>query len=118
MSFALDVFKGFLPVFLARHWVPDDHWLQIDAGLCAILGHNNSIFLKFKGGKGVATSCGVAIALSWQAATAGLAIFLGLTFATGFISLGSVVSAPIAAYLIWKLNHQSLPYGLFSCWWC
>jgi acyl phosphate:glycerol-3-phosphate acyltransferase len=114
VSFALDVLKGFFPVLAARHWFPGHPWLQVLTGLAAILGHNNSIFLRFTGGKGVATSCGVAFALSWKAATAGILSWLLITYATGFISLGSIVSAPIAGFLIWKFNHQSLPYGLFG----
>jgi len=113
-AFALDVLKGLIPVLAAKHWYPSETWVQVITGLAAIAGHNNSIFLKFTGGKGVATSCGVTIALSWKAAAAGFILWGAITFLSGYISLGSIISAPVAGFLIWKLNHESLPYGLFG----
>jgi MAF protein/acyl-phosphate glycerol 3-phosphate acyltransferase len=113
-AFVLDVLKGFLPVLVARHFYPGQPWIQVLSGLAAIAGHNNSVFLKFTGGKGVATSCGVTIALSWKAAAAGFAVWGIITYVSGFISLGSIISAPVTGFLIWKLNHDSLPYGLFG----
>jgi len=113
-AFILDVIKGLLPVLAAKHWYPIHPWIQVLTGLAAIIGHNNSVFLKFTGGKGVATSCGVAIALSWPAALSGAGVWTIITYATGYISLGSILSAPVTGFLIWKLNHYSLPYGLFG----
>jgi acyl phosphate:glycerol-3-phosphate acyltransferase len=114
ISFLLDLLKGFVPVAAARHWFPGLPWIQILTGLAAIMGHNNSIFLRFKGGKGVATSSGVTFALSWKAAAVGFAAWGAVTFFSGFISLGSIISAPITGFLIWWLNNRSLPYGLFG----
>jgi glycerol-3-phosphate acyltransferase PlsY len=113
-AFVLDILKGMLPVVAMRHYCPGHPWLDICTGLAAILGHNNSVFLKFTGGKGVATTCGVTFALSWKAACAGLLVFAIVTGATGYISLGSMISAPVSGYLIWHFNHHSLPYGLFG----
>ena len=110
-AFFLDVLKGLLPVLAARHWYPHEAWIQVLTGMA---GHNNSVFLKFTGGKGVATSCGVTFGLSWKAAAAGLAVWGIITSITGYISLGSIISAPVNGFLLWKLNHDSLPYGLFG----
>jgi septum formation protein len=113
-AFVLDILKGMLPVLAARHYFPLHPWIQVATGIAAIIGHNNSVFLKFTGGKGVATSCGVALALSWKAAAAGASVWLIITFVTGFISLGSILSAPVTGFFIWKFNHYSLPYGIFG----
>ena len=56
-----DMFKGFLPVFVAFFFIEDQIYIQI-IGLCSILGHIFPIYYKFKGGKGVATSFGVILA--------------------------------------------------------
>lgn len=60
--FILDVFKGFIPTFLCMI-LTNNAWLHIAVGLCSVLGHTFSIFAKFKGGKGVATSAGMLLAL-------------------------------------------------------
>lgn len=68
--------------------------------LCVIAGHNWSIFLKFKGGKGVATTCGALIVLLPKAMAAGAAVFFITVLLSGYVSLGSIlmsVSIPIAA---------------------
>ena len=65
--FAFDVTKGLAPVLVARHFPSLGGWTPVLVGIAAIMGHNASIFLKFRGGKGVATSLGVAFGLSWVA---------------------------------------------------
>src|SRR5215475_3204007 len=59
LTLLLDAAKGALPVWLARHYFPDHAALQILAGLGALVGHCFPIWLKFRGGKGVATAAGV-----------------------------------------------------------
>ena len=114
LVFVLDVGKGFLPVLLARTHATPLSWLPVVAGLAAILGHNFSVFLKFKGGKGVATSCGVALGLSWQAGLIGLGTWLAVLGLTRYISVSSLVGTAAGAFGIWWLNDKRLPYGLFS----
>ncbi|MFY9402065.1 MAG: glycerol-3-phosphate 1-O-acyltransferase PlsY [Candidatus Omnitrophota bacterium] len=78
----LDILKGFLPVFFLGTLISDrisfiqEHNLLIIIGFCAICGHNWTLFLKFKGGKGVATTLGVLLALSFK--IQGLKIALAL----------------------------------------
>ncbi len=86
-----DVFKGLLPVLLAKQYLNNNSYLLI--GLCAILGHIFSPFLKFKGGKGIATALGVAIAAYWPAALACILVFILVIYFSRMVSLGSILGA-------------------------
>ena len=101
---AVDILKGLVPIVLAER-MGGSAWTVVLAGLAAIAGHNWSIFLKFQGGKGVATSFGVLAALSWPAATVAAAVWIVTVAVTRYSSLGSllgVVSVPIT---MWRLNQ-------------
>jgi len=77
-------------------------WLRILGGVCAILGHNYTCWLNFKGGKGVATSAGVLIALVPIALLMALAIWLAVVFVSRYVSLASISAAaslPVASWL-------------------
>jgi len=112
--FALDVCKGLIPTLLAHHLAHAPAWLPVAAGVAAVLGHNFSPFLRFQGGKGVATTLGVAFGLSWMAALIGFAVW-GLCLAlTRYISLSSVVGVPVGAFFTWWLNGRQWPYGAFA----
>lgn len=81
--------------------VPDPHLTAL-AVLAAALGHMYSPFLKFKGGKGVATLFGGALAFSWPVAMASLFVWLITVFLTRWVSLGSILAllaAPLVAWL-------------------
>ena len=113
--FALDVCKGLGPTLLAaRHASHAPGWLPVAAGVCTVLGHNFSPFLRFKGGKGVATTLGVAFGLSWAAALIGFAVWGLCLVLTRYISLSSVVGVPVGAFFTWWLNGRQWPYGLFA----
>jgi acyl phosphate:glycerol-3-phosphate acyltransferase len=85
-----DAAKGFLPVWLgARLTMPT--WAIALAGFLAIAGHMFTLFLRGRGGKGVATSLGVALALSPVAASIGLAVYVLVFAATRLSSLGSLL---------------------------
>ncbi|MBM3450699.1 MAG: glycerol-3-phosphate 1-O-acyltransferase PlsY [Armatimonadetes bacterium] len=87
---AADAWKGGLPVLIARWLFPDPGWAVL-AGLVAIAGHNWSIFLGFRGGKGIATSFGVLLALSPLAALVAAAVWIVTVAATKYASLGSLL---------------------------
>jgi len=105
--FALDVCKGLGPTLLARHQPHAPGWLPVAAGVAAVLGHNFSPFLRFKGGKGVATTLGVAFGLSWAAALVGFAVWGICLAVTRYISVASVVGVPAqwAAVAVWPVCH-------------
>ncbi|MBM4152103.1 MAG: glycerol-3-phosphate 1-O-acyltransferase PlsY [Kiritimatiellaceae bacterium] len=107
--FVLDVLKGLLPALLFPTLGVGAHW-GILFGTAAILGHNFPIFLKFKGGKGVATSAGVLLGVAPLAVCAGL-ITWGIVFRlSGYVSLGSIIAALVVALVSWlRVGHYGLP---------
>lgn len=97
-----DILKGFLPVFLALKFLPDKN-LALACGLIAIIGHCYPVYIKFKGGKGVATTIGAYAAVSLQPLLLALAVFIGIVIITRYVSLGSITTAlsyPIFAYIL------------------
>ena len=111
----VDALKGALPVLvlpsrLSRPALgsPDPSWIALVATLCAVLGHNYTCWLGFKGGKGVATSAGAFAALVPGALLATVAVWLLVFAASRYVSLASVCAAgalPVAA----ALTHRPLP---------
>lgn len=109
----LDGLKGAIPVFAGR--AIDGTTLAAIAAFAAILGHCFSPFLNFKGGKGVATAFGAAIAFAWQAGLIFALIWLGLVLATGFSSAGSMLASIAMAPALWWLAGPAAGiYGLVS----
>lgn len=113
--FGIDVMKGVIPV-VATHLHPEwrHSWMPVVAGLATILGHNCSPFLKFKGGKGVATSLGVAFGMSLTAGAIGLGLWVLLVFATRYISVASIIAVPVCCVFIWWFNQRQFPYVPFG----
>ncbi len=98
----LDVLKGFLPAWLFPMW-DGEAWpyLAIVYGIAAVAGHVWSVFLRLRGGKGVATAAGVMLALAPIAAAIAMLVWVGLVFITGFVSVASLIAAalvPVLAY--------------------
>lgn len=99
---ALDMTKGAASVWLASS-VSDSAELPAAAGLAAIIGHIYPLWLRFRGGKGVATACGVFSMLTPAAMPPTLAIFATVVWLTKYVSLGSVVATialPPIAYAL------------------
>jgi glycerol-3-phosphate acyltransferase PlsY len=132
--FTLDMCKSLVPMLIASaiaHRIPEAQrgwqiyllWLLV--GFAAVLGHMFSVFLKFRGGKGVATSAGVMLGL-WPYFTLpgaiAVGVFLVVFFAWRYISLGSIVAAatvPLAYLLIgqargWPMFGSQLPLLIFA----
>ncbi|TAF07806.1 MAG: glycerol-3-phosphate 1-O-acyltransferase [Nostocales cyanobacterium] len=82
-------------------------------GLAAILGHSKSIFLGFTGGKSVATSLGILLAMSWQVGLATFGVF-ALVFAISRIVSLSSISGAVAVSIFMVVFHQPLVYILFT----
>ena len=100
----LDIVKGWAPVALFPLLVPAAAagW-AVAWGAAAIVGHVFSVWVGFRGGKGVATSAGVFLALAPWAALAALVVWLGAVLLTGYVSLGSILAAivlPLALVLL------------------
>jgi glycerol-3-phosphate acyltransferase PlsY len=98
----IDVLKGFLPVFLAFKFFQDER-LALFSGFLAVLGHCFPVFIKFKGGKGVATSVGAYLIVAPLPLLIGIAIFLILIMITRYVSLGSLsamLSLPVSIYVV------------------
>jgi glycerol-3-phosphate acyltransferase PlsY len=101
VTLILDGAKGYVAVLVAA-WLTDDIRWQAMAAVAAILGHMFTVFLSFKGGKGVATACGAYLALSPQAVGLTLVIFIAIAALTRYVSLASVGAAiafPLLVYL-------------------
>jgi len=118
-----DVLKAVIPM-LSVHWYmvnfqktisPMD--LDLAVSLCggaAFLGHMYSIYLKFRGGKGVATALGVFIVLEPLAALISLLLFSGVVYFSGYVAVGSLVVSALMTLWIWLLkgspNHVYLAF--------
>jgi glycerol-3-phosphate acyltransferase PlsY len=109
LCFLLDVLKGFVPSFVARFFILSDSadafnltlWLAV--GAAAILGHIFPFYLKFKGGKGVATSFGVVLGIWPYYTVPGLIVFVLWAFIVliwRYISLGSIIAAAVFPVVI------------------
>ncbi len=95
-----DVIKGVIPTVLAMLILKSDYWTAL-VGLSAFLGHIFSVFLEFKGGKGVATALGVLLVTSPLATGIGLLVFIIVFAVSRYVSAASVAAAaiiPIAVY--------------------
>jgi glycerol-3-phosphate acyltransferase PlsY len=93
ITLLLDALKGIIPVVIARVLFRYEPGVGMWTGLAAILGHNWSIFLRGKGGKGVATSAGVFFALVPLQMLVALAAFGGFFWKTKHVSVGSMAGA-------------------------
>ena len=105
LTLAGDILKGFLPLLACKTWLaPTSAQLGIACAM-AIVGHCYPVYLKFSGGKGIATALGIFLVMS-PIAVLGAAIVFGITVATTrFISLGSVLAAMSAPLLVLMLNQ-------------
>ncbi len=99
-----DFAKGYLPVILIRQEFPGSFPFLV--GIMLILGHTWTIFLRFRGGKGVATAAGVFLALFPLATLSTVAMFILLVILTGYISVGSIGSALFLPLSIWFFEHS------------
>lgn len=98
-----DAVKGGLPTILALTWLGPD--IATLVGLGTVVGHCFPVWLRFKGGKGVATGAGVLLALVPLAFLAAILFFAAIVWLTRFVSLGSILAAPVAALVSYFLGY-------------
>ncbi len=94
--FFFDALKAFIPCIVVRILFREDPYKYVYliwTALGVILGNDFPVYLKFKGGKGVAATCGWAFAWHWLFTLGGLALFFTLAFATGYVSLASITAS-------------------------
>jgi glycerol-3-phosphate acyltransferase PlsY len=105
----LDAGKGIAAVQLARHLFPDQHQdlLATTAALWAVLGHMFPVWLKFRGGKGVATAFGSLALVAPKSILCMLGIFIVITAIFRYVSLGSVVAAAWLPILAWGFQESA-----------
>ena len=128
-TLVLDAAKGFAAVMIARAWAHsaansfrqdtlsgmvdtfhyDPFLLMGIAAICAILGHLFPVWLKFKGGKGVATGVGSFLALAPKAVLIVLVIFIVIVAAFRYISLGSIIATAAFPLFAWLLYRYQMP---------
>ena len=118
----LDAAKGyaavkFLPLLLLTVLPPSSTepvMLPLLAGIFAVLGHNYTCWLKFKGGKGIATTAGVYLALAPGALLIALVVFLLAVAVTRYVSVGSIAAAIALPAAVWIMPPHDLCLGLVT----
>lgn len=104
LTLLLDAAKGGFSVWIAARAANGESWILVLAGFFAMLGHCFPVWLRFRGGKGVATAAGVFLALCPAAMLAATILFLVIVSFWRYVSLGSIAAAaaiPLLVYLLW-----------------
>ncbi|HWL52561.1 MAG TPA: glycerol-3-phosphate 1-O-acyltransferase PlsY [Chthoniobacteraceae bacterium] len=101
LVFALDALKGFLAVYGTMLLVSTAPAALIAAALGCILGHNFPVWLRFKGGKGIATTAGALIGLFPLAIGVAFLVWVALFYATRYVSLASIGAAAVLPPVVW-----------------
>lgn len=116
-TLVLDVAKGAGAVWLAEKLSNDSATWMMIAALAVLVGHCFPIWLKFRGGKGVATAAGVFLVLSPAACLAAVVLFILVVIFWRYVSLGSVSAAaalPLLIYFLWAPRHAPPPAVTFG----
>lgn len=131
--FILDIIKGWLPVMLTR-WIlaargEQSDWPAIAAAVGTVIGHNYTFWLHFKGGKGIATSAGVLLALHPVTLAAALSMWIILYFTTRYVAVASIGASlmvalvPLTLHLLSNDGQPGLPLvgfglllGILAIW--
>lgn len=113
----LDAMKGFVPPIIGMALRLESRWFIL-AALVSIIGHNFSIFLRFKGGKGISTSVGAMLAICPKVCLAASVLFGAEVLTLGYVSVGSLIGAvtlPVGMYLVYPTDRYRLGFGLVAC---
>ena len=120
LTLVLDAAKGAAAVWLAARFANQGAaWMTI-AGLAALIGHCFPVWLRFRGGKGVATAAGMFLMLSPLAGLSAIAVFVLVVVSWRYVSLGSIAAAaamPMLIYFLWAPHHApplAVTFGAFA----
>jgi len=123
LTLLLDIGKGFLAVWIAARLTSASPLWTSAAALAVMAGHAFPVFLRFHGGKAVASFVGAFLYLAPLPLAVTLALFVIVVAATRFISLGSILGAAALPFLAWGINHPPAPIlaaaaigGAFIIW--
>lgn len=111
LTLLCDIAKGFLPIWLAARFLEPGPALAL-VGAASVLGHMFPVYLRFRGGKGVATALGLFLYLAPWAVVLALALFLAVVRLTGFVSAGSLAASAALPLLIPMLGGASWQVAL------
>jgi glycerol-3-phosphate acyltransferase PlsY len=111
LAFLLDAGKGAAASLAAARLAPSDAALPAWAALAAVVGHMYPVWLRFQGGKGVATGLGAFAPLAPRAALAAVVAFAAVAWVTRYVSLGSVAGALALVLLAWLLGGPAPVVG-------
>jgi glycerol-3-phosphate acyltransferase PlsY len=122
LTLLLDAVKGFIAVLFATLYVAhvpqpatvDVRLIPAFAGLFAILGHLYTVWLHFRGGKGVATALGVFVGLAPTPVGIVLGLFAIVVFFTHYISLGSILAAAAFPFVVYAVHRDQLPRAAYA----
>ncbi len=104
-----DIAKGTIPVLFFAPQVSSSELFALACGVAAILGHVFSVFVQFKGGKGVATAAGVMLGLTPIALAAAAAVWALVLLLTGYVSLSSIAAAAVLPPAVYLLEGSTTP---------
>jgi acyl phosphate:glycerol-3-phosphate acyltransferase len=104
-----DIAKGAIPVLVFAPQATSSELFALACGVAAILGHVFSLFVGFKGGKGVATAAGVMLALTPLALAIAAAVWALMLLMTGYVSLGSIAAAAVLPFAVYLVERPTTP---------
>ncbi len=119
-TLALDGAKGAAAVWLAGRFANENAAWMVVAGLAALVGHCYPVWLRFRGGKGVATAAGMFLVLCPLAGLGAIGVFILVVMFWRYVSLGSIAAAaamPMLIYFLWAPHHappQMVTFGAFA----
>ena len=108
-----DIAKGAIPVALFGRWAVGPNWFPVALGGAAVVGHMFSPYVRFKGGKGVATAAGMFLALAPLAFVIAIPVWALCLWITGYVSLSSVVA--VVTFPVWvRLTEPGSPASFWA----
>jgi len=104
-----DIAKGAVPVLLFAPRVSASPLFALLCGVLAVVGHVFSVFVRFRGGKGVATAAGVMLGLTPAALGVAALVWVALVYLTGYVSVGSIAAAAVFPAAVFLLEQPDRP---------